>query len=84
MHGVGAARRGAVLMASAIAIGGSGGSVGAAQWLRILLGDPDLDFELRLYAEELLTSLGEPTMPLVEQPPRDLLPEVSSFLRQAH
>ena len=81
-HGLDAAGRCAVLVASAMTIGAHDTSDVAARWLRILLGDSDLDFELRLYAEELLTSLGEPTTPFVEQAPRDLLSEVSSYLRE--
>jgi hypothetical protein len=68
-------------IAAAIAIGTRETRDAAARWLRIVLGDPDLDFELRLYCEELLGILGEPTTPLADRAPRDLLSEIGAVLQ---
>jgi hypothetical protein len=80
-HGLGSAERGAVLVAASMAIGARETRGAAARWLRIVLGDPDLDFEPRLYCAELLSTLSEPTTPLADQAPRDLLSEIGAVLR---
>ena len=79
-HGLAAARRNAILVGAALAVTAPGGSDSGTRWLRLLLGDADLDFEQRSHVEELLGSAGAITVPLTQASPDDLLAEVSAFL----
>ena len=79
-HGLDAARRNAILVGAALAVTEPGASDSGTRWLRLLLGDADLDFEQRSRVEELLGSAGAITAPLTQTSPDDLLAEVSAFL----
>ena len=79
-HGLDAARRNAILVGAALAVTEPGASDSGTRWLRLLLGDADLDFEQRSHVEELLGSAGAITAPLTQTSPDDLLAEVSAFL----
>lgn len=79
-HGLAAARRNAILVGAALAVSAPGGSDSGTRWLRLLLGDADLDFEQRRHVEELLGSAGAIAVPLTQTSPDDLLAEVSAFL----
>ena len=79
-HGLDAARRNAILVGAALAVTEPGASDSGMRWLRLLLGDADLDFEQRSRVEELLGSAGAITAPLTQTSPDDLLAEVSAFL----
>jgi predicted ATPase/DNA-binding SARP family transcriptional activator len=78
--GLGAVQRSAVLIAAALAIGEPSTSQQAIRWLRITLGDPDFEFEPRLYAMEMLEAHGASVERLVEEPAADLLAEIGAFL----
>ena len=79
-HGLDAARRNAILVGAALAVTEPGASDSGTRWLRLLLGDADLDFEQRSHVEGLLGSAGAITAPLTQTSPDDLLAEVSTFL----
>ncbi|MGZ5155861.1 MAG: AfsR/SARP family transcriptional regulator [Caldimonas sp.] len=79
-HDLGAIRRSAVLVAAALAFRQPARSERAIRWLRIMLGDPDLEFEPRTYAIEMLQAKGAATTPLAPEPSDDLQAEISAFL----
>lgn len=80
-HALEIALRSATVVAAALASRAGGPSIRAARWLRRVLADPDIEFELRFCATEILVGDAAP------QPgdgDGDLLAEVDAFLATAH
>jgi predicted ATPase/DNA-binding SARP family transcriptional activator len=77
-HGIGNAVRSAAVLTAALAVAEPDSAAKAATWLRLALGHPDLEFELRVYATELLETAPVEARPLAEA--ADLLAEISAYL----
>jgi hypothetical protein len=81
-HGLDPVRRWATLLSAAISLRVDPDSPAASRWLHALLADPDLDFELRRCADELLAPLQAPAAPAIEEQSTDLMAELREFLRR--
>ena len=75
-------RRWVTLLTAAIALRVDAHCAAAVRWLRALLADADLDFDLRRQAQALLATTHDAAQPMSADPGAELLPELGEFLRQ--